>query len=715
MRFGREDCSSIEVESFRAICGYGPVDPTKPLELDVPGIAFVPPIPPNECACFTFKKSKQQGSGQVRVTDCGTEPKCTVTIQQASQDCCSGEYSVFAHVDVPCMPFDVQKPTVKVRNRSGKPERGVDGAAAMSVEKDCCELATELKLTLPDCIKPYDKLENPRQLTFYDHGNQVAKRLVSMKEDPDNCTVYPQVHPIEIPPCTLPNAVKSGSFSVVKGQKVQWELTRKDCDMSISFKANPISICVPEIRTEEVDTKVQFQDKEITHRVRIINKAEQDECPIYEIKSAAINLDPLICIPEPTVQVKPVSIIYPDKSTATLRPSVEKTGECPNYKYDVDLGGPIDFGGVCIPGLDVEVVEQDDIEVALVGWVPASEDKPELKATIPPGELKRREYCTLKISKRTLPKNTAEEIATGLSLRAITGITGSAKTGTINVELSTDEHGDRSVRVTKPESWQDVAISASIADNCQLGDGSFALDAECFYDAGMWRVSVKCDHSNIEDPNAEDCECPNNVLSYNLDAQKVTLDLKKIIPQVKVQGCFGEQSPSDDTGKVILKWKNPEGEQQEQKYCVTFSEEYNPETKTVTHSLDPITIDIPKPIYKGECGNECTPPSNPFLLDPLAYNHKREDYKVVMNKITWARNRGHSYEGVPPSGTPEELILPVVIGFDQDTNAPLYAFLHFLSSGALLTAFTNFKTLDESVDTGDPGEPEIQRDCEEPT
>ena len=111
--FGRNGCSTIEVEPFRKICDFTRPAGTTPLSLEVPVPTFAPSVPPTECACFDFKK----GSSAITiVTDPAKQKlaKASVEIRQRDDDCCTGRYEIIPLVEIPaCTLPDSQNLSTK--------------------------------------------------------------------------------------------------------------------------------------------------------------------------------------------------------------------------------------------------------------------------------------------------------------------------------------------------------------------------------------------------------------------------------------------------------------------------------------------------------------------------------------------------------------------------------------------------------------------------
>lgn len=111
--FGRNGCSTIEVEPFRKICDFTHPAGTTPLSLEVPVPTFAPSVPPTECACFDFKK----GSSAITiVTDPAKQKlaKASVEIRQRDDDCCTGRYEIIPLVEIPaCTLPDSQNLSTK--------------------------------------------------------------------------------------------------------------------------------------------------------------------------------------------------------------------------------------------------------------------------------------------------------------------------------------------------------------------------------------------------------------------------------------------------------------------------------------------------------------------------------------------------------------------------------------------------------------------------
>ena len=111
--FGRNGCSTIEVEPFRKICDFTRPAGTTPLSLEVPVPTFAPSVPPTECACFDFKT----GSSTITiVTDPAKQKlaKASVEIRQRDDDCCTGRYEIIPLVEIPaCTLPDSQNLSTK--------------------------------------------------------------------------------------------------------------------------------------------------------------------------------------------------------------------------------------------------------------------------------------------------------------------------------------------------------------------------------------------------------------------------------------------------------------------------------------------------------------------------------------------------------------------------------------------------------------------------
>ena len=250
VQFGKSGCSDISVEPFTPICSFDEPKGTTPLSFDVPAVSIAMPVPPAECTCFDFTGSSQSVS--VGVAPCGEKGASTftTTIEKASDDCCDGRYAVktTGSVSVPCMPFDVEGSTVKVKSKSGSTKADdIDGSIDFWVKKgdgsSCCSLTSGIDVTLPDCIKSYTKPVDP-QITYYDKGDQKTHKLVDIAEDKDHCSIYPTVKPITLPACSLADEEKTAKFKV-NGTEYRMTLTRKDCAYDIAMP--DITVNVPDV------------------------------------------------------------------------------------------------------------------------------------------------------------------------------------------------------------------------------------------------------------------------------------------------------------------------------------------------------------------------------------------------------------------------------------------------------------------------------------
>ncbi len=260
VQFGKAGCSSITVEPFTPICSFEAPAGTTPLTFDVPAVSVAMPVPPAECQCFDFEGTTTTG---VVTAACGEGGSSFSTTIEPVGDCCSGKYQVktTGSVTVPCMPFTVAKPEVAVTNADGSSDN-VDGSASMTLEAgtgvDCCTLKSGLHIELPKCRKEYDKSATPlNQITFCNKGVEKGHQFITMVQDEANCSLYPRVHPLEIPCCTLADTSGYSAFNV-NGRPYTFGWTRKDCEYTFTMPDITIDIPIPSTQCQpefDVSTK----------------------------------------------------------------------------------------------------------------------------------------------------------------------------------------------------------------------------------------------------------------------------------------------------------------------------------------------------------------------------------------------------------------------------------------------------------------------------
>lgn len=141
MTFG-PGCYDVEVAQFTPICDHPEIPPSTAKTFEVPLPSFVPPTPPNECVCFSFKESKADISTKCDASAC----KCSVEIKQLDEDCCTGRYDVIPHIEVPCLPFTI-KPAVATVTTGTLGQIG----ATLTFEKGCldCSIIPKLDIVVP--------------------------------------------------------------------------------------------------------------------------------------------------------------------------------------------------------------------------------------------------------------------------------------------------------------------------------------------------------------------------------------------------------------------------------------------------------------------------------------------------------------------------------------------------------------------------------------
>ena len=320
VQFGKSGCSSITVEPFTPICSFEAPAGTTPLTFDVPAVSIAMPVPPAECQCFDF--TSESTTTNVGVAGCGESGKASfdVEVVKADDDCCTGRYKVRTKgsVSVPCMPFTVSDPLVNVHSKSGSTaEADMDGKVGeFYVRKgtgtSCCSLESGIDITFPDCKKGYDSNAVPlAQITYCDGNNTKSHQFITLKQDTDNCTLYPEVHPFTLPCCTLEDKTSKFTFSV-NGTQYTGSLARNDCDYSITMPSINIPIPTPAIPDVcqpdlEVDTKVaisyKYKDEdgdEKTHNGNIDTENEGiwltkevhegDSCYTYKLNVGTLDL-----------------------------------------------------------------------------------------------------------------------------------------------------------------------------------------------------------------------------------------------------------------------------------------------------------------------------------------------------------------------------------------------------------------------------------------
>ena len=289
VRFGRGDCSPIIVEKFAPICSFDGVEGSEPLALDVPVVPFVPPVPPPECACFTFEKGKT-GAVEVEMTcDDKAELHVEVEIEQGCSDCCAGKYTIkpTASLTLPCIPFDIAEADVQIMRRDyktgGTTAAGpgeVDGTAGFTLERgknrgenegeeaDCCTLKPTLTVTFPDCVKHFEPTyvyPPDGQVQFYrrnddpeseDYGKAQLqhKTFIEWFVDREHCSEYPRITTLDIPSCMLPDKnwpaktveIRNNNGNTLIGT-LTYKVSRVDCAPRVEIGVSKFMLPDPPI------------------------------------------------------------------------------------------------------------------------------------------------------------------------------------------------------------------------------------------------------------------------------------------------------------------------------------------------------------------------------------------------------------------------------------------------------------------------------------
>lgn len=242
--FGNEGCTPIEVEPFEPLCSHDPVAGTDPLLLDVPVPSFVPAVPPNECACFTFIKAELDKDKQVDpqhklvVDGRASDAKFAVEILPDPNDCCTGKYTIAPNVQIPCLPFEIGEAVVEQSTIAGM------GSIDFRLEADACTLVPHINIKFPQpgglvpCTTelkttPIPDSGTPRTFGFkvvYKSKNNVdpAEKNVefSLSRNPENgdCPVYTLKSggPLDLTDLATGSVSNGGGVNLRDGDDTLW-------------------------------------------------------------------------------------------------------------------------------------------------------------------------------------------------------------------------------------------------------------------------------------------------------------------------------------------------------------------------------------------------------------------------------------------------------------------------------------------------------------
>ena len=143
VRFGKPGCTNPEIciPPFKPICAFDVPRATEPMTLEAPHPLIVLPLPPSECACFSFEE--KNGTVSIKKKADKTVPKFTVEIKQASPDCCEGKYQVTPSIEIPecIMDDDVKTGTCELG--------GLGGTLVWTLKRTNCELSLEMSGDIP--------------------------------------------------------------------------------------------------------------------------------------------------------------------------------------------------------------------------------------------------------------------------------------------------------------------------------------------------------------------------------------------------------------------------------------------------------------------------------------------------------------------------------------------------------------------------------------
>lgn len=260
--FGGNGCPSIEVGPFTPICDRPEIGGSEPMALSIPVPSFAPAVPPEDCVCFQFSEGTSTAAVSTSCDETKTKASLKLNIKPAA-DCCSGSYTIDPElaVTIPCVPFEfeaasAEDQSIKVKNRSGNKDNGIDGAVSvLGLRKPpgkCCSVQPVIDITMPDCKKYYNPADVPKvQIEYCENVAGVAQtkthQLIEMVQDTDNCSLYPKVNPLTLPCCTQADWTNTVTKNLGHGGKITITMSRTNCQPSFSVDVTPVSVHFPVI------------------------------------------------------------------------------------------------------------------------------------------------------------------------------------------------------------------------------------------------------------------------------------------------------------------------------------------------------------------------------------------------------------------------------------------------------------------------------------
>ena len=217
VRFGKPDCTNPEIciPPFKPICTFDAPRATEPMTLEAPHPRIVLPLPPSDCACFSFEK--KNGTVTIKKKADTTPPKFTVEITQAGDDCCEGKYKVTPSIEIPecILDDDVRTGTCELG--------GLGGVLTWTLRRTNCELSLEMSgnISAPPgpCLPTFNLKTEELKIKYKDDESATKEQETTgsftVKADfKEGCPLY---IPEEINLGVLPSGFSSGG-DVFKGR-----------------------------------------------------------------------------------------------------------------------------------------------------------------------------------------------------------------------------------------------------------------------------------------------------------------------------------------------------------------------------------------------------------------------------------------------------------------------------------------------------------------
>lgn len=221
VRFGKPGCTNPEIciPPFKPICAFDVPRATEPMTLEAPHPRIVLPLPPSDCACFSFEE--KNGTVSIKKKADKTAPRFTVEIKQASPDCCEGKYQVTPSIEIPeCIMDDETKTgTCKLS--------GLGGTLNWTLKRTNCELSLEMSGNIPVpnipgiCLPTIQKSTTDVKIKYKENESDTTEKenangRVRFKTDTTHQGECPRYIPEEIFLGVMPSGFSSGG-DVFKG------------------------------------------------------------------------------------------------------------------------------------------------------------------------------------------------------------------------------------------------------------------------------------------------------------------------------------------------------------------------------------------------------------------------------------------------------------------------------------------------------------------